>query len=340
MPDRPVDLRSDTVTRPTTEMRRAMANAEVGDDGFGEDPTVRALEELYAERVGKEAALFVPSGTMANQIALRTLAAPATVVLVGRRQHIVAHEWGASGANSAAQTVTLPDGGGQLDPADIRWYVDAQSYGQPRVGLVCVENTHMPECGRPWDLDALCAVREAAGGAPVHMDGARLFNAEVATETSAARFAAEATTVMSCLSKGLGAPVGSVLAGPADVIGAARAERKRMGGAMRQSGVVAAAGLVALSTMVDRLADDHRRARLLADAVAERWPDAACRPQSVQTNIVTFRPPDAGGLLAYLEDHGVRAGMIAPGLVRLVTHLDVDDDGIDRARQVLAAAPG
>lgn len=335
----PVDLRSDTVTRPTAQMRRAMAQAEVGDDGFGEDPTVRALEEAYAERVGKEAALFVPSGTMANQVALRTLAAPATVVLVGRRQHLVAHEWGASGVNSGAQMLTVPDVDGQLDPADVRWHIRAAAFGQPRVGLVCVENTHMPECGRPWELPALQAVKEAAGSAPVHMDGARLFNAEVATGISAARFAAEATTVMSCLSKGLAAPIGSVLAGPADVIGAARAERKRLGGAMRQAGVVAAAGLVALSAMVDRLAEDHRRARLLADAVADRWPDAGCRPASVRTNIVTFRPPDPNALLAHLEDRGIRAGMIAPGLVRLVTHLDVHDEGVQRACGALASAP-
>lgn len=335
----PVDLRSDTVTRPTAQMRRAMAEAAVGDDGFGEDPTVQALEEMFAERVGKEAALFVPSGTMANQIALRTLAAPATVVLVGRRQHLVAHESGASGCNSGAQMVTVPDENGQLDPADIRWYHAAASFGQPPVGLVCVENTHMPECGRPWELSALRAVSEAAGSAPVHMDGARLFNAEVATGVPAARFAAEATTVMSCLSKGLAAPVGSVLAGPVGVIEAARVERKRLGGAMRQAGIVAAAGLVALSAMVSRLAEDHRRARLLAAAVADRWPDGGCRPESVQTNIVTFRPPNPGALLAHLEELGIKAGMIAPGLVRLVTHLDVDEEGIQRACRALASAP-
>jgi threonine aldolase len=183
-------------------------------------------------------------------------------------------------------------------------------------------------------------VRAAAGDVPVHMDGARLFNAEVATGITAATYAAEATTVMSCLSKGLAAPVGSLLAGPTDVMVAAREERKRLGGAMRQAGVIAAAGLVALRTMVDRLAEDHRRARLLAEAVAERWPDAGCEPSTVRTNIVTFRPPDCDVLDRHLHANGVLGDRIAPGVYRLVTHVDVDDEGVDRVRKVLSAAPG
>ena len=216
-----VDLRSDTVTKPTAKMRRAMADAEVGDDQYGEDPTVNALEEAYAARVGKPAALFVPSGVMANQIALRVLCRPGALVIAGRRQHVVIYEHGAAARNAG----TLP---------------------------------------------ALEAVAWAAHGLPIHMDGARLFNAEVATGTSASAFTAPVTTVMSCLSKGLCAPVGSILAGPSDVMAEARLERHRLGGAMRQAGVIAAAGLLALRTMVDRLADDHARAQRLAHAVAER----------------------------------------------------------------------
>jgi threonine aldolase len=326
-----VDLRSDTVTQPTPEMRRAMAGAEVGDDLYREDPTVNALEEAYAERVGKPAALFTPSGTMANQLALRVLSRPGTTVIAGRRQHVVLYENGAAGRNAGVQLDPIPDDDGTIDPAAVAWARDAVAHHQPQPSMVCVENTHMPANGAVWPLDRLRALREAAGDLPIHLDGARLFNAEVAAGIGAAAFAAEVTTVMSCMSKGLCAPVGSLLAGPADVIEAARAERSRMGGGMRQAGVIAAAGLVALRTMVDRLADDHRRARLLAEAVAERWPDHAPDPATIQTNIVVFSPPDPEGVLQRLEAAGVRAGTIAPGAVRLVTHHDVDDDGLDRA---------
>jgi threonine aldolase len=335
-----VDLRSDTVTRPTPEMRRAMATAEVGDDGYGEDPTVRRLEAFFAERVGKAAALFVPSGTMANQIALRVLAPPGSAVVAGRRQHLVAYELGAGARNASVQFKTVDDTTGMLDPAAVGEARADADYHQPEVSLVCTEDTHMASGGVPWDMAALAEVVAAAGGVPVHVDGARLFNAEVATGVAAASRAAPATTVMACLSKGLGAPVGSVLAGPVDVIDAARFERKRLGGAMRQSGIVAAAGLVGLRTMVDRLAEDHVRARTLALAVAERYPDAGCDPGSVVTNIVVFRPPAPEELVAHLASHGVRAGMIAPGVVRLMTHHDVDDGAIARACRALSTAPG
>ncbi len=336
-----VDLRSDTVTRPTPEMRRAMADAEVGDDVYGEDPTVNALEEDFAARLGKDAAIFVPSGTMANQLALRLLTRPGDVVVAGSRQHIVAYEGGAAGRNAGVQFHLVADDDGTIRADDVRWALEAVAHHHPRVGLICVENTHMPANGAPWSLEALgeVAAVAAAAGLPVHMDGARLWHAEVATGTRAADFAAAATTVMCCLSKGLCAPVGSLLAGPADVMDHARAERARLGGGMRQAGIIAAAGLVALHDMVERLADDHRRARRLALAVAERWPEAGCRPESVRTNIVTFRPPDAPGVLAHLEAEGVRAGTIAPGTVRLVTHHDIDDDGIERACKALASVP-
>ncbi len=333
-----VDLRSDTVTRPTAEMRRAMAEAEVGDDGYGEDPTVLELETMYAERVGKPAALYVPSGTMANQVAVRSLAPPGSLVVAGRCQHLVAYEYGAAALHSGVQLDPIDDDAGVIDPDEVVRAIDAAQYHQPTVGLVCVENTHMAASGRPWSLEALRQVRAAAGAVPVHMDGARLFNAEVATGVKAHDLAAQATTVMSCLSKGLAAPVGSVLAGPTDVMTVARLERKRLGGAMRQAGVIAAAGVVALRTMVDRLEEDHRRAHRLAEAVADRWPESRCDPALVRTNIVVFEHPDPPSLLAHLRVHGVWAGTIAPGAVRLVTHVDVDDEGIERALSALANA--
>jgi threonine aldolase len=336
-----VDLRSDTVTTPTRAMRKAMAEADVGDDVYGEDPTVNELQDTFAERVGKQAALFVPSGTMANQLALRLLAPPATAVLAGARHHVVVYENGAGARNAAVQFTTLPDDDGTIDPADVQWAIDAVDHHHPRPGLLCLENTHMPADGAPWPLDQLGAVTQTAARAnlPIHLDGARLFNAEVATGISAADYARHVTTVMCCLSKGLAAPVGSLLAGPADLIEAARAERQRLGGGMRQAGIIAAAGLVALRTMVDRLADDHARAKRLAAAVAERWPEANVDPDRVRTNIVTFAHPDWRALVEHLRSEGVRAGTIAPGVVRFVTHADVDDDGVERAVKAIATAP-
>jgi threonine aldolase len=332
-----VDLRSDTVTQPTPVMRRAMLNAAVGDDGYGEDPTVRALEEAFAERVGKDAAVFVPSGTMANQIALRLLGRPGTRVVAGRRQHVVVYEAGAAGLNSATQFHLVPDDDGLVHPDDVRLAVAEAEHHQPPVSSVFVENTHMPAGGAPWPLATL--VDLGSLGVPIHLDGARLFNAEIATEVKAAEYAAPATTVMCCLSKGLAAPVGSVLAGSRELIAAARVERKRLGGAMRQAGVIAAAGLVALQDMVGRLGDDHRRARRLADAVADRWPAAGLDPATVQTNVVVFRHPDPPALLGHLRADGILGGSISPGVVRLMTHLDINDDGVERAVRSIARAP-
>ncbi len=340
MPDgEVVDLRSDTVTRPTDAMRRAMADAVVGDDDYGEDPTVRALEEAFAARVGKPAALFVPSGVMANQIALRVLTRPGTAVVAGRRQHVVAYEYGAAAMNAGIQFVELDDGDGMLDPGAVRRARRAAEHHQPAVSLVAIENTHMAASGAPWSEPGLRALAEAAAGVPIHMDGARLFNAEAATGIAAARWAGAATTVMCCLSKGLCAPVGSLLAGPDDVIVEGRLARKRLGGGMRQAGVLAAPGLVALREMTERLPEDHARAARLAAAVAQRWP-GSLEPQRVRTNIVTFTHSDADKLLAHLEDNGVLAHAIAPGTVRFVTHRDVDDGDIARAIDALAGAPG
>jgi threonine aldolase len=334
-----VDLRSDTVTQPTPEMRRAMAAAPVGDDDYGEDPTVRALEEAFAERLGKPAAVFVPSGVMANQIAFRVLATAGTAVVAGRRQHVLAYEYGAAALNAAVQFHGLDDADGTLDPAAVRWAKEAAAYHQPAVSLISLENTHMAASGTVWPMERLQAVAAAAGDVPIHLDGARLFNAEAATGVVVSAWAAPVTTVMCCLSKGLCAPVGSLLAGPDDLITRARLERKRLGGGMRQSGVLAAPGLLALTSMVERLPEDHARAARLALAVAERWPDSGLRPEFVQTNIVTFFHADPDPLLHHLEQAGILAGTIAPNVVRLVTHHDVDDAGVERALTALAAAP-
>lgn len=340
MPEGTVDLRSDTVTQPTDEMRRAMAAAEVGDDVYGEDPTVNQLQELFAERVGKPAALFVPSGTMGNQLALRLLTRPGSWVVTGARQHVVIYEGGAGALNAGVQFHELDDSDGALDPDAVAESIAAAAHHHPDVGAICVENTHMPANGAPWALDRLDAVVAAAPAVPLHMDGARLFNAEVASGVSAATYASRATTVMCCLSKGLSAPVGSLLAGSVNVIAAARGERQRLGGGMRQAGVIAAAGIVALQTMIERLADDHTRAQRLAHAVADAFPDGGCDPATVTTNIVTFRHADTRALIAHLGTEGVRAGTIAPGVVRLVTHSGVDDDGVERAAKALASFAG
>ncbi|MDZ7734021.1 MAG: GntG family PLP-dependent aldolase [Acidimicrobiia bacterium] len=317
-------------------MRRAMADAEVGDDMYREDPTVRRLEERFAARLDKPAALYVPSGTMANQVALRVLGEPGTTVVVGRRQHVVVYENGAAGINAQVQFETLDDSDGTLDPDTVRRVTSAAAGFGVRPSAVFVENTHMPAGGVPWSIEQL---RDLASiDLPVHIDGARLFNAAVATGVEAAAYAATATTVMCCLSKGLGAPVGSLLAADEDRISEAREHRQRLGGAMRQAGVIAATGLVALDHHVERLADDHRRARSLAEAVADRWP-GALDPATVRTNMVVFEHPDADGLLAHLRSHDVLAATIAPDTVRFVTHLDVDDDGLDRACKALADAP-
>ncbi|MEO7555586.1 MAG: GntG family PLP-dependent aldolase [Acidimicrobiales bacterium] len=331
-----IDLRSDTVTRPTEAMRAAMAAADVGDDGYGEDPTVRRLEELFAERVGKAAAVFVPSGTMGNQIALRLLGRPGTAVVVGRRQHPVAYEMGASGLNGQYQLHAIDDSDGTLDPAEVASLVAGVDHHWLPVSAVCVENTHMPACGAPWSLERLAAV--AAVGVPVHLDGARLFNASVATGVKPADYCAHATTVMTCLSKGLGAPVGSLLAGDADAIDQARIERKRLGGTMRQAGTIAAAGIVALEHHVERLALDHERARRLADAVATRWP-GSLNPARVHTNCVVFDHADPAALLDHLGAQGIWAGTIARGTMRFMTHLDIDDADVERTVTALGSAP-
>jgi threonine aldolase len=333
---RRVDLRSDTVTQPTPEMREAMAKATVGDDGYGEDPTINELETRFATVVDKEAALFVVSGVMANQIALRVLAQPGDLVVAGRHQHVVSFEMGAAARNSSIQFATVDDTKGVLDLAEVMEVVESEGDHQPHVEVVAIENTHMFSGGVPWDVEELQRLANAIGERSLHLDGARLFNAVVATGTSAAQYAATSKTVMASLSKGLCAPVGSLLAGPSELIGCARVERKRLGGAMRQAGFLAAAGLVALDTMVDQLADDHHRARQLAELFAMAFPEANYDPATCRTNIVAFNHPQARQIVEELAQLGVEGGTLAPQRVRFVTHAGVNDDDVDFVAEVLA----
>jgi threonine aldolase len=330
-PDGRIDLRSDTVTTPTPAMRRAMADAEVGDDVFGEDPTVNRFQERAAARLGMEAALYVPSGTMANQIALRTLGRPGTALLCADRAHVHRVERDAT-LDSGLVVRSLPDAAGAFTAADVGRALDED----PAASLLTIENTYAAGNGRPWRLDEVRAVCDVVVGRdlPVHCDGARLWNASVALGVPAAELVAPATTAMFCVSKGLGAPVGSVLCGPADVVAEAHAWRRRLGGAMRQAGVIAAAGLVALETMVDRLADDHRRARALAGTLADRFPGSV-DPATIETNLI-FAARDR--LPAAFLDRLRAEGVWALGLgdeVRFVTHKDIDDGDLERVVKVL-----
>jgi len=308
----------------------------VGDDGYGEDPTVNELERRYATMVAKEAALFVPSGVMANQIAVRVLTRPGDVIVAGRGQHVVSFEMGAAARNSSVQFATVDDATGALALGDVMEVIAAELDHQPHVALVAVENTHMPSGGTPWDVDELRTLSQALDGRPLHLDGARLFNAVVATGTSAAQYAAPATTVMTCLSKGLCAPVGSILAGSAELMARARIERKRFGGAMRQAGVLAAAGLVALDSMIDRLVDDHVRARSLAELFAAAFPEANYDPATCRTNIVAFTHPQARQIVGELATLGVEGGTVSPKRLRFVTHAGITDEDVAFVDDVLA----
>ena len=334
---RHVDLRSDTVTQPTSEMREAMAHAVVGDDGFGEDPTVRELEEKFARMVGKEAAIFVPSGVMANQIALRVLTRPGDVVVAGRHQHLVGFELGATARNSSVQFALVEDTRGELDLDEVRDLIDAGNDHQVPISMVAVENTHMYSGGSIWDLGRLTDLARAIGERPLHLDGARLFNAAVALFLEPQELTRGVSTVMVCLSKGLGAPVGSLLAGSRELMTSALVERKRLGGAMRQVGVLAAAGLVALDEGMSRLAEDHRRARRLAEVVAETFPDSGYDPTTCRTNIVAFDHPRARDLVERWVQVGLLAGTVAPRRVRLVTHGDVGDEEIEAAASIMSS---
>lgn len=339
-----IDLRSDTVTRPTPAMREAMARAEVGDDVYGEDPTVARLEERSADLLGKEAALFVPSGTMANQIALGVLARGGDEVVCEAGAHCFAFEGGALAALWGIQARTIPGERGVLDPVAVEAAIRPDDPHYPRTRAIAIENTHNRGGGKAWPVAAVRAVGEVAARRrlALYMDGARLMNAVVATGTSARDYAAPATLASMCFSKGLGAPVGSVLAGPRPLIQEGRRLRKRLGGGMRQAGIVAAAGLFALEHHVARLAEDHAHAARLGDLLSQ-LPGARLQ-FPVETNLlfVAFEGRSAAELSARFREVGVLCNPEGsrPELVRFVTHLDVSASDIEEAARRVAAVVG
>ncbi len=326
-----IDLRSDTLTRPTDAMRRAMADAEVGDDVYGEDPTVARLEEQVAGLFGHEAALFMPTGSMANVLAVRSVVAVGQEVLCEASAHIARAELGAHGAYTGLTMRTWIHPRGQVDLTTIEsmYAPDMGPFFVP-TAAISVENTHNFAGGAVLPLQDLRDLREFATGvgASIHMDGARIWNAHVATGVPLAEYGAVADVMAVCLSKGLGAPVGSLMIGSADAIAEARIWRKRMGGGMRQVGILAAAGLHALDHHLDRLAEDHAHARLLAEA-------CGVDPAGVDTNIVVVPRPDAAEFVAAARAEGVLVSAVGPTAVRMVTHLDVSRDDAEKAAAVL-----
>jgi threonine aldolase len=331
-----VDLRSDTVTRPTPGMRRAMADAEVGDDVYEEDPSIRALEERTAELFGHEAALFVPSGTMGNQIGMRLVCEPGQEVLCDADAHVVTYEMGAAAAIFGISTRTVVSDGGRLDAqqliAQVRpkdnWHLTATA-------AIAVENSHNRGGGLVQPLDELQQLWDWSRGADVavHLDGARIWNAHVASGVPLATYGRLADTASVCFSKGLGTPVGSVLVGSAERIATARLWRKRLGGGMRQVGVLGAACLYALDHHLGRLAEDHEHAQLLAKRLG-------VDPSTVETNMVVLDGIEAPLVAEAAKARGVLVSQVSASRIRLVTHLDVDRAGIDRAADVLAELLG
>ncbi len=336
-----IDLRSDTVTGPTEEMRAAMAAAEVGDDVYGDDPTVNRLEALGAELTGKEAALFVPSGTFGNQLALFTHCGRGTEVILGDDCHIVAHEAGAASVIAGVQLRTLPTAEGEMDAGDVEERVrPGGDIHYPDTSLICLENAYGN--GRALPLSYMDSIRAVADrhGLPVHLDGARLFNAAAALGADARELAARADSVMFCLSKGLCAPVGSLLAGTRPFIAEARRKRKLMGGGMRQAGVLAAAGLLALGPMRERLAEDHRNAAVLAEGLAKlpgvRVLGSGARINMVFLALEGLRYPER--FAETLAKRGVLANPPEGGALRLVTHYWIRPEHIPAITEAVSAA--
>src|SRR5215469_2622426 len=334
-----IDLRSDTVTRPTLEMRAAMAAAEVGDDVYREDPTINLLEKRAAHIFGREDALFVPTGTMGNQVALRLLTQPGQEIICEAKAHILDWEMATAAAFSGCIIRAVPTADGILTWKDIEPVIYKWGGFRAATGAIEIENTHNMAGGR---VTPLAVMEEIWAGAkrhnlPVHLDGARIFNAAAALNIDVKTLTYGFNTVMFCLSKGLCAPVGSMLVGSADDMAKARIFRKAMGGGMRQAGVLAAAGLIALEEMPKRLNEDHANARLLAEALAN-IEGVEIDPETVETNIVIFRISDAIGtstLLARLKDRGILASTVGPQLIRLVTHNDVTRADCIRAAEAL-----
>lgn len=338
-----VDLRSDTVTLPTAEMRRAMYEAEVGDDVYREDPTVAALEELGAEMTGKEAGLFVVSGTMGNQVAALAHTARGDEVICEADSHIYMNEVGALACLAGTQVRTVPAPHGIMTAAMICGLVRHPDVHTPRTGLICLENTHNRAGGTCYPLETLAGIKALAEECrlPVHIDGARVFNAAAALGVPVREIARHADSLQFCLSKGLCAPVGSLLVGGQDFIAEARRYRKMLGGGMRQAGVIAAAGIVALRAMTGRLAEDHALARVLAEGLANIGYKIDL--SAVQTNIVIFETaapggvPDAAHFAAQLAERGVKASVFGQYRLRFVTHYGISRADIDYTLEVLAA---
>jgi threonine aldolase len=340
-PDRVVDLRSDTVTRPSDDMRRAMAAAEVGDDVYGEDPTITRLEETVAGLLGHEAGVFTPSGSLANQLGMRLLVRPGQEILADSLAHVLRAELGAAAAFSGITSRSWPAAQGRLD-AQVPLALMAPNAGPYLVSTaaIAVENTHNFGGGTVQSLEQIQTLRDGtlAVGVAMHLDGARLWNAHVASGVPLASYGELFDTVSVCLSKGLGAPVGSVLVTSTERAAEAKVWRKRYGAGMRQAGILAAAGLFAIEHNIERLADDHEHARLLAAACHEAAPDVI-DPANAPTNIVALdlsgHRLDAAALAAAAADNGVRISVLGPRSARLVTHLDVDSGGVKHAADVL-----
>lgn len=341
-PNGTADFRSDTVTRPTDEMRRAMAEAPVGDDVYGDDPSVNALEEESAAVVGKEAAVFVPTGTMGNQLAVSVQTSPGEEVIVDDDAHIRSIErgWGPAHAGIGWRTVTAE--GGQILPGHVDAAMELAGSMYPRINLLAFENTHNLSGGRVVPLPVMQKTSERARhhGLKVHIDGARIFNAAAASGVPAEEYAACADTIQFCFSKGLGAPIGSITCGPADLMDEVRYRRKRLGGGMRQAGIMAAPARIALRDR-GRLVEDHELAGYLAERLAERWPESV-DPGAVETNIVNVSAAALGfdmvAARATLAGSGILTGMVMAGRWRLVTHRDVDRADVDRLVSTLAGA--
>ncbi|MFA5785363.1 MAG: GntG family PLP-dependent aldolase [Actinomycetota bacterium] len=330
------DLRSDTVTTPTGEMRRAMYEAEVGDDVYGEDPTVNRLEEIVAGMLGREAALFVATGTQGNQTCVRVVSRQGTGAVIDAEAHIVNYESGGGAALSGVQFRTLDSERGILDPEAVRSAIRPNAYHLTPTSAVMIENTHNRGGGSIYPLETLQAIRRIAveAGVKVHADYARVWNAHVATGVALTTYGALCDTMSVCLSKGLAAPVGSLVVGDADVVAEARKIRRLYGGGMRQAGVIAAAGIVAVEGMIERLAEDHARARSLGESLAELLPGSVDLGQVV-TNMVQVDTNAMGKTAAEvasaLVGDGVLVGQMGPTSLRLVTHKDVDDADVERA---------
>jgi len=331
-----IDLRSDTVTVPTSEMRRAIAEAEVGDDVFGEDPTVNRLQEMVAEKLGKEAALFVPSGTMGNQVSIKVLTQPGDEVICEANSHCYNFEAGGVAFNSGVQPRPIEGERGVITAEQVEAAIRPNSEHYPRTRVVAIENTHNQAGGVVFPLEEIKRIRDVATrhNLAMHLDGARLWNAAVASGVEPATWTRYFDTVTVCLSKGLGAPVGSVIASTTEYIAEARRVRKILGAGMRQVGILAAAGIYALEHHIDRLAEDHQRARRLAEAIAE-LPGFHVDLDTVQTNIVVIqlRRPEwsVHGVVAALKRLGVLVVPFGPRRIRAVTHLWIRDADIDTA---------